>query len=124
MVWLLRLVAAAGCLAALWDYSVFAFGFPDMRILVALWALASFPVAYALSRWLAPGPRATRVALAGMVAMLALAVWTYMDAVRSFQDQTESLSGLVVIFGPLWHYALFAPFLLAAWIVERRGRAA
>ena len=121
MVWALRAIAAAGTLVALWDYSVFAFGYPDYRLLFALWAVAPFPAVYGLSRWLAPGTVATRVAACGMLAMLGLATWTYADAVKSFNDQTESLSGLIVIFGPLWQYAVFAPFLLVARLVQRRA---
>lgn len=122
MLWTLRILTFAGMLAGAVDFAVFAFGYPRYAPLVGLWAVAPFPLAYVMARWLAPGETGLKIAVGGFAATLIFITWAYADAIRSFRDMTESLSGLVVIFGPVWQYVLFALALLAAWFFDRRSR--
>lgn len=120
MVWALRFVTLAGVAVALWCFNVFAFGYPDFTILFGFWAAAPLPFAYILTRPVARRPTSRKILLAGFGAALVLALWTYVDAVRGLRDGTESLSGLIVIFGPIYQYLLLTPFLLTALWIEIR----
>jgi hypothetical protein len=118
LVWLSVLHAAFYLLFGLDGYEAF------LRPFVFAWMAVPLPIAYWLGRKTARGPAALAVVLAGLVVAFAFVVWAYWEITFGESRRTESLSGLLFIFGPLYQYAALLLALLVAWLVGRRARPA
>jgi hypothetical protein len=93
------------------------------RPLIALWIAAPLPLAYWLGVRLARGRLAFAIVLAAMLVAFVFSAWAYWEITWGESRQTESMSGLLFLFGPLYQYALLAIALLIAWLTGLKERA-
>jgi hypothetical protein len=118
-----RALAIAGAVQAI---VYFFFGFENfeswMRVPLAFWIAAPLPLAYWLGTRIARGRAAFAIVLAGMAVAFALSVWAYREITWGETRRTESMSGLLFLFGPLYQYALLLVALLAAWFTGLKAK--
>ena len=118
-----RLIAIAGMLQA----AIYFFFGLDLfefwtRPLIALWIAAPLPIAYWLGAGLARGRVSFAILLVAMLAAFAFSAWAYWEITWGESRRTESMSGLLFLFGPLYQYALLAIGLLTAWLTGLKER--
>ncbi len=73
---------------------------------------------------MAATPSAWGAIVVGLALAFAFGAWLYWDAFLGPSSRTESLSGLVVLHGPLYQSVILAVALLAAWLLSREARLA
>lgn len=119
-----RTLAIAGAAQAA-VYSLLGFDLFEIwiRPLLALWIAAPLPLAYWLGTKIGRGRAAFAIVLTGMAIAFALSVWAYWEITWGETRRTESMSGLLFLFGPLYQYALLLIALFAAWFVGLKARA-
>ncbi len=122
------LVAIARILAIAWlalsagVYFQMLNGFTPQQALILLpWVAAPLPLAYGIGSRLAATPQAWVAIVVGLALAFAFGAWLYWDAFLGPSSRTESLSGLVVLHGPLYQAVILAVALLAAWRLSRPG---
>ena len=115
----MRIAAIAGALAALAAFGFFSPGFGPQEQFIVIWALAPLPLGYFVARRVAHHQVSARVALTGLLLTDVCALWLYGVAAYGQINGTESLSGLMVLFAPLYQFAILVVFLLAAFIIDR-----
>ncbi len=93
---------------------------PRMALLLAFWAAVPLPAGYRAATRAVTGVNAWRIVVAGLALAFAGGAWLYWDAFLGPSSRAESLSGLVVLHGPLYQLALLAVALCAAWAIDRR----
>ena len=117
-----RLLAGAWLLVSAGVFFLMQAGFSGAQAAVlAIWVALPLPLAYWVGRRVASTRAAWRIATTGLAVAFVLGAWLYWDAFLGPSSRTESLSGLIVLHGPLYQAVLLALALLAAWIVERRS---
>jgi hypothetical protein len=94
---------------------------PHQALILLLWVAAPLPLAYWIGSRLAATPRAWAAIVVGLAIAFAFGAWLYWDAFLGPSSREESLSGLVVLHGPLYQFVVLAIALLAAWLLSRRG---
>jgi hypothetical protein len=117
-----RILAVAWVALSVWVYFLMLNGFtPQQALILLFWVAAPLPIAY----WIGSRLAATSMGWAAIVVGLALAfvfgAWLYWDAFLGPSSRTESLSGLVVLHGPLYQAVILAIAVLAAWLLSRTG---
>ena len=85
---------------------------------------APLPLAYWIGSRLAATSQAWVAIVVGLALAFAFGAWLYWDAFLGPSSRTESLSGLVVLHGPLYQAVILAIALLTAWLLSRRARPA
>jgi hypothetical protein len=117
-----RLLAVAWVLLSFWVFFLMLSGFkPHQALILLLWVAAPPPLAYWIGRKLAATPRAWGAIVVGLALAFAFGAWLYWDAFLGPSSRQESLSGLIVLHGPLYQSVILAIALLAAWRLSRRG---
>jgi hypothetical protein len=94
-----------------------------IRPLLGIWIAAPLPLAYWFGVKIARTRAAFALVLAAMAIAFAVSVWAYWEITWGETRRTESMSGLLFVFGPLYQYALLSVAALAAWLAGRRARA-
>jgi hypothetical protein len=89
------------------------------RPFVFVWMLVPIPLAYWLATKLARTNASMAVVLVGLLVALAFVAWVYWEITWGTTRYTESLSGLLFIFAPLYQYGWLALVLLIAAVVSR-----
>jgi hypothetical protein len=116
-----RLLAGAWLLVSIAVFFLMQIGFsPVQAAVLAVWVASPLPIAYWLGRRIAATPAAWWIVTLGLALAFVFGGWLYWDAFLGPSSRTESLSGLIVLHGPLYQFVLLGLSLLAAWIVDRR----
>jgi hypothetical protein len=95
---------------------------PYQALILLLWVAAPLPLAYWIGSRLAATPRAWGAIVVGLALAFAFGAWRYWDAFLGPSSRTESLSGLIVLHGPLYQFVILAIALLAATLLNRSSR--
>lgn len=122
LVTIARILAVVWVLLSVGVYFLMLNGFtPQQALILLLWVAAPLPLAYWIGSRLAATPRGWIAIVAGLALAFAFGAWLYWDAFLGRSSRTESLSGLVVLHGPLYQAVILAVALSAAWWSDRRG---
>ena len=125
LVALARILAIAWVLLSVGVYFLMLNGFtPQQALVLLLWVAAPLPLAYGIGSRLATTSQAWVTIVAGLALAFAFGAWLYWDGFLGPSSRTESLSGLVVLHGPLYQAVILAIALLTAWQLSRRARSA
>ena len=117
-----RILAVAWVLLSVGVYFLMLNGFtPQQALILLLWVAAPLPLAYWIGSRVAATPRAWAAIVVGLALAFAFGAWLYWDAFLGPSSRTESLSGLVVLHGPLYQTVVLAVALLTAWRLRRPG---
>lgn len=117
-----RILAVAWVLLSVGVYFLMLNGFkPQQALVLLLWVAAPLPIAYWIGRRLAVTARAWAAIVTGLALAFAFGAWLYWDAFLGPSSRTESLSGLVVLHGPLYQAVILGIALLTAWLLGRSG---
>ena len=120
-----RILAVAWVLLSVGVFFLMLNGFtPQQALALLLWVAAPLPLAYWIGSRLATTSQAWVAIVAGLALAFAFGAWLYWDAFLGPSSRTESLSGLVVLHGPLYQAVILAIALLTAWRLSRRARPA
>lgn len=118
---LMRVLAALGPLTGLIVLLFLTEFFPPAwRVPLGLWTALPLPLGYWIGRKVARDRCSEAVVLAGLAAAALFAIWAYWDAFLGPSSRTESLSGLILLFGPLYQLAGLTVVLVAAWLLGRQ----
>jgi hypothetical protein len=99
-------------------------GFQPLHALILTpWVAAPLPIAYWIGSKVARTELAWTAVTAGLALSFAFGAWLYWDAFLGPSSRSESLSGLVVLVGPLYQAVILAVALLAAAFMSRRASA-
>jgi hypothetical protein len=125
LVTIARIIAIAWVLLSVGVYFLMLNGFTPLQALVLLfWVAAPLPLAYWIGSRVAATSRAWVAVVIGMALAFAFGGWLYWDAFLGPSSRTESLSGLVVLHGPLYQAVILAIALLTGWRLSRSARSA
>ena len=117
-----RLLAVAWMLLSVWVFLLMLNGFkPQQALILLLWVAAPLPLAYWIGSRFAATPSAWGAIVVGLALAFAFGAWLYWDAFLGPSSRTESLSGLVVLHGPLYQSVILTMALLAASLLSRRS---
>jgi hypothetical protein len=120
-----RILAVAWVLLSVGVFFLMLNGFkPQQALVLLLWVAAPLPLAYSIGSRLATTSQAWVAIVVGLALAFAFGAWLYWDAFLGPSSRTESLSGLVVLHGPLYQAVILAIALLTAWRLSRRARSA
>ena len=120
-----RILAGVWVLLSVGVYFLMLSGFtPQQALILMLWVAAPLPLAYWFGSRLATTSQAWVAIVVGLTLAFAFGAWLYWDAFLGPSSRTESLSGLVVLHGPLYQAVILAIALLTAWQLSRRARPA
>ncbi len=120
-----RLLAALWLLVSAAVFFLMQVGFsPLQAAFLAVWVALPIPGGYWVGRRIAVGGAAWWIIAIGLAAAFAFGAWLYWDAFLGPSSRTESLSGLVVLHGPLYQFAVLAAALSAARLVDSPSRRA
>jgi hypothetical protein len=95
----------------------------QVRPVILMWIAVPIPLAYWLGTRLARTNASFAVLLFGLGVAFAFAAWVYWDITWGPARRTESMSGLMFIFGPLYQFGWLAAVLLIAALVGRKAAA-
>ncbi|HXZ22395.1 MAG TPA: hypothetical protein VEH78_06490 [Pseudolabrys sp.] len=115
----MRIAAIAGAAAGLAAFGYFSPSFRPQEQLLVIWVLAPLSLGYFVAIRVAHHQSSAWVALTGLLLAGLCAFWLYGIAVYGQLSGNESLSGLMVLFAPLYQFAILVVFLPAAFIVDR-----
>jgi hypothetical protein len=122
LVTIARILAVVWVLLSVGVYFLMLNGFtPQQALILLLWVAAPLPLAYWIGGRVAATPRAWAAIVVGLALAFAFGAWLYWDAFLGPSSRTESLSGLVVLHGPLYQTVILAVALLTAWRLSRPG---
>jgi hypothetical protein len=96
---------------------------PKHALILTAWVAAPLPVAYWIGSKVATTQSAWMAVTAGLALSFAFGAWLYWDAFLGPSSRSESLSGLVVLYGPLYQGVILVVALVAAGIMSRRASA-
>ena len=117
-----RILAVAWVALSVWVYFLMLNGFtPQQALILLLWVAAPLPLACWIGSRLAATSRARVAMVVGLALAFVFGAWLYWDAFLGPSSRTESLSGLVVLHGPLYQAVILAIAVLAAWLFSRPG---
>jgi hypothetical protein len=117
-----RSLAAAWLLVTLAVFFLMQVGFsPFQAAVLAVWVASPIPVGYWLAKRISRSRAAWWIVTLGLGTSFAFGAWLYWDAFLGPSSRSESLSGLIVLHGPLYQLVLVLIALCIAWLVERRG---
>jgi hypothetical protein len=120
-----RILAVAWVLLSVGVFFLMLNGFkPQQALVLLLWVAAPLPLAYSIGSRLATTSQAWVAIVVGLALAFAFGAWLYWDAFLGPSSRMESLSGLVVLHGPLYQAVILAIALLTAWRLSRRARSA
>ena len=120
-----RILAVAWVLLSVGVFFLMLNGFtPQQALALLLWVAAPLPLAYGIGTRLATASQAWVAIVVGLALAVAFGAWLYWDAFLGPSSRTESLSGLVVLHGPLYQAVILAIALLTASRLSRRSRPA
>src|SRR4029079_13550080 len=126
----MRLVHGARILGGVWVilrcgvFRLILNGFkPYQAVILLLWVAAPLPLAYLIGSRLV-ATKAWGAIVVGLALAFAFGAWLYWDAFLGPSSRTESLSGLVVLHGPLYQFVILAIALLAATLLNRPSASA
>ena len=125
LVTIARILAVAWVALSAGVFLLMLSGFQPLQALVlAVWVAAPLPLAYWIGSRLAATSSAWVAIVVGLALAFAFGAWLYWDAFLGPSSRTESLSGLVVLHGPLYQAVILAVTLLTAWLLGRKARSA
>jgi hypothetical protein len=93
----------------------------QVRPIIVVWIAVPIPLAYWLGTRLARTNASFAVLLFGLWVALAFSAWVYWDITWGPARRTESMSGLLFIFGPLYQLGWLAAVLLIAALIGRNA---
>lgn len=91
----------------------------QVRPFVFLWMALPIPLAWWIGCKLARTNSALAVLVGGLLIAFALVAWMYWEITWGRARTTESLSGLLFLFGPLYQYGVLALAVLSAALIRR-----
>jgi hypothetical protein len=91
----------------------------QLRPFILVWMAVPIPLAYWLGTKLARTSASFAIVLLGLLAAFAFAAWAYWEITWGLSRQTESMSGLLFIFAPVYQLVGSAIALAVAAIVGR-----
>jgi hypothetical protein len=91
----------------------------QLRPFIFVWMAAPIPLAYWLGTRLAHTRTAFAVVLLGLIVAFAVAAWLYWEITWGQSRATESMSGLLFIFVPLYQLGWLATVLAIAAVIGR-----
>jgi hypothetical protein len=94
----------------------------QIRPFLLVWIAVPIPLVYWLGRKLARTNVSFAIVLFGLLIAFAFAVWVYWDITWGPARRTESMSGLMFLFGPLYQFVWLAVILLIAALTARAAR--
>ena len=97
---------------------------PQQALVLLLLVAAPLPLVYGIGTRLATASQAWVAIVVGLALAFAFGAWLYWDAFLGPSSRTESLSGLIVLHGPLYQAVILAIALLTAWRLSCRPRPA
>jgi hypothetical protein len=117
-----RILAVAWVALSVWVYFLMLNGFtPQQALILLFWVAAPLPIAYWIGSRLAATSRGWAAIVVGLALAFVFGAWLYWDAFLGPSSRTESLSGLVVLHGPLYQAVILAMAVLAARLLNRAG---
>jgi hypothetical protein len=96
---------------------------PKHALILTPWVAVPLPIAYWIGSKVATTHSAWMAVTAGLALSFAFGAWLYWDAFLGPSSRSESLSGLVVLYGPLYQGVILVVALVAAGIMSRRASA-
>jgi len=91
----------------------------QLRPFILVWMSVPIPLAYWLGTKFARTSTSFAIVLLGLIAALAFAAWAYWEITWGVSRHTESMSGLLFVFAPLYQLGGLAAVLTIAAIVGR-----
>jgi hypothetical protein len=91
----------------------------QLRPFIFVWMAVPIPLAYWLGLKLARTSASFAVVLFGLVVALALVAWMYWEITWGVSRHTESMSGLLFVFAPLYQLGWLAAVLAVAALMGR-----
>jgi hypothetical protein len=118
-----RILAGAWVILSCGVFVLMLRGFkPHQALVLLFWVAAPLPLAYWIGSRVATAPRAWVAIIVGLAVAFVFGAWLYWDAFLGPSSREESLSGLVVLHGPLYQSVILAIALPAATLLNRPSR--
>jgi hypothetical protein len=118
-----RILAGAWVILSCGVFVLMLRGFkPHQALVLLFWVAAPLPLAYWIGSRVATAPRAWVAIIVGLAVAFVFGAWLYRDAFLGPSSREESLSGLVVLHGPLYQSVILAIALPAATLLNRPSR--